>query len=412
MASPAHEPLTQPPWVPTVLLVMAACGVTQGFARFTMALTLPDMTEDLLGSYSAAGWAGTANLGAYLLSVIAVSRLGSRIEPTVLVKVGLVATTVGMTIVAAAPNYLVLLAGMCLAGSGGAGVWVPSTVVVNTVVPVARRGFALGLSTAGIGVSIVLTGRIVALVDARWGAQAWRPVWLIEVGIAVAVLVPVLVWLRPVHSVGPRLRPSERALRLLPGGWGLLASYGLYGVAFALYTSFLVAALEDDAGFTASHAALAYSLLGICSAAGGMIVGRLSDRAGRRSTLVGANLVTAGCCLAIPIGSEPFASMSALLFGLLMTGSGTVVVAYIGDHLDGADIAAAFGMITLALGLAQVVSPPIGGWIADRTDGFTVTYVIASAMAVLAAMAATRLQTGRAGRHRPRAGDRDMVKAR
>lgn len=395
--------------MPTVLLVMAACGVTQGFARFTMALTLPDMTEDLLGSYSAAGWAGTANLGTYLLAVIGVSRIGSRVDPAVLVKIGLTATTSGMLIVATAPNYPVLLAGMCLAGSGGAGVWVPATVVVNTIVPESRRGFALGLSTAGIGVSIVVTGRIAALVHRRWGEDAWRQVWLIEVVIAATILIPVLLCLVRVHARGIVVRRnSERALRLLPAGRSLLASYGLYGIAFSLYTSFLVAALEDDAGFSPTHASLVYSLLGIFSAIGGVLVGRLSDHRGRRSSLVLANSVTAGCCLAIPLGMEPFASASALLFGLLMTGSGTVVVAYVGDHLEGADIAAAFGMLTLALGLAQVVSPPVGGWIADRTHGFGTTYVIAGTMAALAALMAVRLHAGPVGLAARRVRDPDV----
>lgn len=394
-----------------MLLITAACGVTQGFARFTMALTLPDMTKDLLGSYSAAGWAATANLGMYLVAVIVVSRIGSRVAPTVLIKVGLISTTLGMMIVATAPGYPMVLVGMGLAGSGGAGVWVPATVVVNTVVPRSKRGFALGLSTAGIGVSIVLTGRLVAFVGRRWGEDAWRPVWLIEAAIAAAVLVPVLVRLAPVHSPGVAPGRSGPALRLLPRGWSLLASYGLYGISFSLYTSFLVAALEDDAGFSPTHASLSYSLLGVSSAMGGMLVGRLSDRRGRRSTLVVANGITAGCCLVVPLGLEPLASTSALVFGLLMTGSGTVVVAYIGDHLEGADIAAAFGVVTLALGLAQVVAPPIGGWIADREDGFGMTYAVAGAMAALAALAATRLRTGPVGPAGRRAGEPGITTA-
>ena len=376
-----------------VVLIMLSGAVSQGFARFTYPFVLPQMRHDLLGSYSAAGAVGAVNLGSYLAGVFAVTWISRRMESTALLKCGLVLTSAGLLLVALAPNLLVVVVGMAAVGLFSAAVWVPAAGIVSAHAPEHRRGLAFGITVAGIGLSIAVTGQLVALVHRLAGPDAWRPVWGIEAGLAAVILLLQLVLLERLpgeHAPDT----TRRALReLMPAPRRLLVSYFLYGASYAIFTNYLVAAAQNDLGLSSTGAAQAYSALGIASIFGGLVLGRVSDRIERRTVLGWAVLGTGLLCLLVPIGAGVLTVPVALLYGLLMTGVGSVLFAYISDCVPQAFVAAAFGTITLSLGLSQLVAPPLGGWLADRTGGFAVSYLVAAVAGVLAGVLALRLPT-------------------
>jgi MFS family permease len=68
-----------------------------------------------------------------------------------------------------------------------------------------------------------------------------------------------------------------------------------------------------------------------------------------------------------------------------------VLAAHLADWLDPRRFAAAFGAVTLVFGLAQLVGPQLGGWIADRTGSFSTAFLVAAAAALGAAFASATL---------------------
>src|SRR5690349_7327041 len=102
--------------IPVLLL---AAGVAQGFGRFGYALLLPAVNADLVHSYAVAGLLGTLNLTAYLGGTLLVSLTAGRLAPAMSVRLGLLLTTAGVSVLALSPSVPVLVAGMVLAGFGG-----------------------------------------------------------------------------------------------------------------------------------------------------------------------------------------------------------------------------------------------------------------------------------------------------
>jgi MFS family permease len=385
-------------WFGQVLIVAACAAVSQGFARFTYPFVLPQMTDDVLGgSYSAAGVLGAVNLGGYLLGLLAVAWIGSRVESSRLLKAGLALTCVGLAIVGLAPNYPLLVVGMAVTGGCSAAVWIPSSGVVAARSPQRHRGVAFGVITAGIGLSIVGIG-IVAIAVHRWSApDRWREVWLIEAAVATVILVWALARLRPT----PAARPSTgraRVRHLTRGFYRLTSTYFLYGASYALFTSYLIAALQDG-GLTQGAAAGTYALLGLASMAGGLVLGRLSDRLSRRAVLAAGILGSGVLCLFVPLQLTGLATPVGLGYGLLMTGIGSVLVAYISDTVDMHHVPATFGVVTMSLGISQLIAPPIGGWLIDHTGGFGWTYALAAVAGVAGGIIAMTLPSARS-RHR------------
>lgn len=369
-------------WLGPALLAMAAASVSQGLVRFTYPFVLPAMTDDLLGGYGAAGLLGAANLGAYLLGVLVMTAGPRRWHDVRAVRAGLALCTLGLALVAVAPSVAVAAIGLAVGGFCSAAVWIPLPSLVAAGTPPPRRGVAYGLLTAGVGLAILGVGGVTSLLQRVFGEGAWRPVWVVAAGVGAVVSVVVTVGLRPARvpaTVGQwpeaTVRPSAAAAA---GVVRLCVSYGLYGIGFSVYTGFLVAALQDGAGLSAPAATSAFALLGVCSVFGGVVVGRISDLVTRRTALAGAMLLTGGIALAVPLTRGAVAVATVAVYGLLMTGVGAVLAAYLGDALPPRDVGTAFGAATLAFGAGQFLAPPVGGWLADTTGSFTATYVAAA----------------------------------
>jgi MFS family permease len=241
-----------------------------------------------------------------------------------------------------------------------------------------------------VGVGVIASSGLTAVVHAVAGPGSWRPVWGIEAVISALVAVAAARWLRPrVRPVSGPVRIST--LRAVPGWIGSTLSYGGYGLAIAIYMTFLVAAYEDDAGFGSGHASAVFALAGVCITAGGVLLGRWSDYVGRRAAMTWTYVGMTAAILLVPVGAEPWAVVSAVAFGLAMSGAPAVLAAHLSDWLEPHRFAAAFGAVTLVFGLAQLVGPQLAGWIAERTGSFAWAFLVAAAAALGAALASATL---------------------
>src|SRR4051812_3668409 len=397
MAGPSSR--SRGPRVLIPILILAA-GVAQGFGRFGYALLLPAVNADLVHSYAVAGLLGTLNLTAYLGGTLLVSLTAGRLAAASSVRWGLLVTTAGVSVLALAPSVPVLVAGMVLAGFGGAVVWGAAPGIARSARRDPPRGLPIRLTRSGGGGGVIASSSLTAVVHAVAGPGAWRPVWGIEAVISALVAAVAALWLRPhvVPASGP-VRIS--ALRAVPGWIGSTLSYGGYGLAIAIYMTFLVAAYEDDAGFGSGHASAVFALAGVCITAGGIVLGRWSDSVGRRAAMTWTYVGMTAAILLVPVGTEPWAVVSAIVFGLTLSGAPAVLAAHLADWLDPWRFAAAFGAVTLVFGLAQLVGPQLGGWIADRTGSFSPAFLVAAAAALGAAFASATLpRRGTAARSR------------
>ncbi|MDQ1673053.1 MAG: hypothetical protein QOC98_1615 [Frankiaceae bacterium] len=380
-------------------IVTASAGVAQCFGRFAYGLLLPSINADLLHSYALAGLIGSLNLTAYLVGALSTSLLARTTEPAALLRRGLLGSTVGIGIMAAAPNALVFAAGTMLAGFSGAFIWVPAPVVAAALMPPHRRGLGTGLSGAGIGLAILLASGLAAVDHRLHGPDSWRPVWVVLAGIAAFVALLATLFLHPPRTrsvpveVGEPADPPVRlsALREAPGWLGAMLSYGAYGATVALFLNYVVASLIDDGGFSAGHAALVFGLIGVGQAVGGVAMGRLSDHVGRRPVLIFGYGLMVAACLGLLLHAEPWAALAALAFGTAAAGQPAVLAAHLGDHLRPRAFASAFGALTLFFGLAQLGAPQLGGVLREAAGNFTLVFSLAAVLALLGVVAAASM---------------------
>ncbi len=378
-----------------VAVVMASTCVAQAFGRFTWGVVLPGARDDLLsGSNTVAGFFGTVNVTAYLLGTLFVSWASAKVTLVGLVRLGLTISTVCLGIASfatTAPLLGIALFGM---GLGGAIIWIPAPAIGARAFRPERAGVAVGLVGSGIGIGIVFAGQLATFLGrSRDAVEMWQLVYRIEFSIAVVVFVGTFIVLKPQGQ-----RPAANGGF---GGFGALSTvrawipttvaYTAYGFAYILVMAFLVARLKDDAGFSSSQAALMFSLVGLAAAFGGVSLGALSDRIGRRITLMGAFTMYASCGLLVLTGRQPFVAIASLGIGLAFSGGPALITGHIVAHTTSDTYGPAFAAATLSFGVAQMISPQIGGLIADLAGSFTPVFMLSAAVSMVGAAAASRL---------------------
>ncbi|MFI6446349.1 MDR family MFS transporter [Kitasatospora sp. NPDC050543] len=149
--------------------------------------------------------------------------------------------------------------------------------------------------------------------------------------------------------------------------------------------TFLALYLTTDRGYSASYAGLVASLFGLGSAVAAVGGGVLTDRIGRRPTLVAAQLGTALFTAVLGFTDGPVAIAAvAFLVGLCNNASRPAVSAIIADIVPAADRVRAFALNYWAINIGFGVSAAAAGLIA--THGYLVLFLLDALSTLLCAV--------------------------
>jgi len=377
-----------------VALVAIGAAVAQAFGRFTYSVLLPAVRDDLGISNTVAGSLGTINVGAYLLGTIVVAAATSRYRLLDVMRVGFVFSTTGLLLAAIAPNAFLLGVAMFTSGLGGAIIWIPAPVIATDAVAPERRGLAIGLMGSGIGVGIVFTGQLSGYIRSSLGDDSWRTVYVMEAAIAMIVLLATLLFLghHQGKPVGQRVGVGGfHVLRTMPGWVALTSAYTSFGFMYLLVVAFLTTRLEDDSGWSGSRASLTFTLLGTAVVFGGPLFIQFAKRTGPRPALALAFTLWSLMAFAILPGWFGLTLGASIGLGLVFAGVPGLITLYVVENTTLDDFGPSFAAATLAFGVAQMLSPQVGGLIADITGSFTLVFLLSSAFALTGAAAALRL---------------------
>ena len=380
--------------LPAVALVALGAAVAQAFGRFTYGVLLPAIRDDLGISNTVAGSLGTVNVGAYLLGTIVVAIATSKFRLLQVMKAGFVFSTVGLFLAAIASGPWMVGISLFLTGIGGAFIWIPAPVLAADAMAPERRRLAIGLMGSGIGAGIVFSGQLSAFVRSTYGDSSWRVVYQVQTAIAVVVVLATYAFLthrqdRPKQSgVGIGGFSTLRQMR----GWiPLTFAYASFGFMYLLVIAFLTTKLEDDNGWTGSRAALAFTFVGVAVIFGGPTFIRIAGRIGTRYSLMFAfTLWSALALLAIPGWTIPTLMASAGI-GFTFAGIPGLITVYVVENTSMDTYGPSYAAATLAFGVAQMLSPQVGGLIADATGSFTLIFVLSATFALTGTLAALRL---------------------
>ena len=259
--------------------------------------------------------------------------------------------------------------------------------------PAERRGFAISTHIAGGNVGTVLVPFVGGALLATIGWQATLAVFGIP-ALVIGVLIALLVRegranyreeVRASGSAREHLREvvGRRDLRLIIGA-SLVAAGGR---GLDIVAPFMVLYLSGPLGFDGQTVTLLYALLLVGAVIGPILAGTLSDRYGRRPTLVAYYLLSAvGILVFVAVGANLVLLVPLLLpFGTAVFSESPVLQAYLADRASGPIRDVAFAVyFTFAFGIGAVWAFVIGSVIGEF--GYPVAFGVMAASYVAAAV--------------------------
>lgn len=180
-------------------------------------------------------------------------------------------------------------------------------------------------------------------------------------------LVPVLLVLL-VRDRRPERRPGRPELRLrdMPAGyWRYLAATALFGLGNA--TNALVILRAQNVGLSLETTVLVYAGFNLCASLASLPAGYLSDRVGRKWTLMGALSIFVIVYAGFAAGrSLVLVAFLLVLFGLFQGAFRAVGKALAADLSPESRRGTGLGLYAATVGLSGLVASVIGGQLWDR----------------------------------------------
>lgn len=330
-----------------------------------------------------------ALLGAYgagaLLGGIPGGLLVGRIGPKRGLLLGLSVLTLASLGFALAGGPVALGLSRFVQGMSSATTWAAALAWVALSAPRDRRGQALGtvfgLAVLGF-VAGPMFGGIADLVGIRWS--------FVAVALLAAALVVALLPLRPAPREQRVAGAISRALRdrAFVGGLWLNTLPALFFGTLDV----LVPLRLDAAGYGAIAIALVFVAAGLVEVAINPLVGRVSDRRGRRLPVRISLAASIAVASALAFAAEPLV-VAALVVAASVSFGGfyTPGMALVADRADRAGLAQGigFGVTNSAWAVGALVGPAVGGALA-QVFGDAVPYLLCAALCALTLVAASR----------------------
>ena len=379
-------------WI-VVLLMAVSAAVGQAFGRFSYGVLLPAVRDDMGISNTLAGFIGGANVGAYLLGTLLVSWIAGRYRLLAIMRLGLLMVVVGLFWAGISASPLGLASALALAGMGGALLWIPAPVVAADAIPSHWRPLAVGLMGSGIGLGVVFAGSVSGSLRNSLGDAAWSNVYQIQFAFGFVVMIAVFLLVRHQQKApsGGGGLGGFSALQRMRGWLPLILAYTCFGFMYLLVLGFLTTRLEDDSGWTSANASWAFSLLGLSMIFGGPLFTTMAQRLGVRFALILAFGLWPVFSLIVLTGLALPVFLACVGIGFLFSALPSLITLYVVENTTAGDYGASFAAATLVFGVAQMISPPIGGWIADAAGSFTLVFLLSAVTSVIGLLATLRL---------------------
>ncbi|MBP2233759.1 MFS family permease [Sinorhizobium kostiense] len=375
----------------TAIAGAVAMAVAMGFGRFSYTPILPAMMADIGISPADAGLIASANFVGYLAGAVLAAYGWAhgherRLGLAALVTTALLLAAMGFGTSVPAYCAIRFLAGLA---SAFAMIFVSGIVLGQGLA--GRSELVPSVHFGGVGLGIALSSVSVwaAPLAGVSGLSTSQGDWLTGAIIALAGTALVAMLLPAGHHVESS-RPEEPLIWTRPLKMMIL-TYGFFGFGYVITATFLVAMARNPGG---GHGIefLAWLLTGVSAALSVHLWRYAVPRFGEVGVYAIGLLVEAiGLVLAVSL-PLPFAP----LFGGLMLGATFMMItAYglqIGRRLAPESPRRALSFMTAAFGIGQIVGPLIAGWMAERTESYTLPTLVA-AIVLLGCSAVTMLET-------------------
>jgi MFS family permease len=363
---------------------------------------LPEMIKDFRITKAEAGMIKSAFSVTYLLFAPLTGWLTDRIGGRKVISFFCFFLGGGTFLMGTAKSLPISAIYYCLVGIGAAATWVPIVTLIQNWFGERKRGLALGILSPSYGIGFGLMGVILPVVVSEYH---WRLAWF-SLGLAGLLLVVLNGMLLRDHPGKMALFPwgesenkesKEIASPSQGVGYaGILrkGSFWIIGLSYffiscSTYTvvDFIVTFGVMELNIPYPVASLFITVIAFSGVIGGFLLMALSDRIGRKKSLVIIqSLVALSIVFIIAQDRVPFLVIGLGWFGFLYGAIWPMYGACARDYFPKEMTGAVFGGMTIFYGVGAMISPVLTGHLADITGTFRWPFSLGAFTALIAAL--------------------------
>ncbi|MBN1177385.1 MAG: MFS transporter [Dehalococcoidales bacterium] len=379
-----------------VLAVLAACfgTVFVSYAiRYGYGIFLPEMLPALGITKTGAGLIYSSYFIAYTILSPILGLLGDRYDTRVIISVFTAILGIGTFLMAYSSSVAEASLYFTLTGIGASACWAPVIALAQRWSSDKRRGITLGFIDAGSALGAICSGALVPLAVNAFG---WGAGWMSlgSLGLLIAVINYTVIRNRPMEPGSQITSQPEPATEPLTKIYAKLmrdTRFWLFGLAYLLVSFSIIIPFTFVSTYAVEELTLSYTtaaslitVIGVTALVGKPLLGALSDRVGRiRMILLCMILIAAGCLGMAYATGALILFAAAAVFGVGEGAIWTLYAAAASDYFPKKHTGSIVGLWTVYLGIGSLLSPIIGGWLADSTGTLQWSFLLAAAAAVV-----------------------------
>jgi MFS family permease len=355
-------------------------------------MLLPFIREEMGMSYAEAGLLASAYQTGFFLGSLASGPVVDITGRRVVFQVGaLVAIGAAITVIGVAENFLLYLVMVMLMG-GAANFWHPPAIAFISDTYPNNRGLALGVhgmgSNMGEAYGPLVAGYLITLISWQGTAvAAGMPT------VAVAFLLFIILIGKDKQVSGKGTQSQGQSLSEYVANFadllrnpivvGISCMSGIRSAGQTLVKTFLPLFMKDSLGMGAAMMGWALFVM----QHGGMIVapiaGVAADRYGRRRMLILVLSVTSASMVGLTFIEDKMLFVVGMgAFGFVTYAMRPISQAWMMDAVSNDMAASSMSLMFLVQGVLGMLSPFLGGWLADTYGLESVFYLIAGLLLI------------------------------
>lgn len=379
--------------------------------RLGFGVVLPEMIRSLGLNRTQAGAIFNFYLAAYICLTPFTGNLTDRFGARRIITLFSILLGTGTLLMGAVERFWTACIIFALVGAGASAMWTPVITVVQRWFALKRRGMALGILSTGYGLGFAAMGWLFPILVESF---SWRFCWY---ALGAWVLIMVLV-------NGIFLRSGPEDLQMSPWGekenlplgsspreglarkvrygeifrssrfWAIGASYSFVACALYIVTTFMVDYANMELGFSFKRASFLATIHGLSQVIGVLTIPILSDRIGRRLTLMGSNVLIAVSVLGIIAAGKSLIGLytSIAILGMFYGVTWPMYGACGGDYFKKEVMGTVIGAWTPFYGLGAISAHFIAGRIRDITQSFQTAFYLAIIFAIVGSFLMLRVK--------------------
>lgn len=371
--------------------VLSACILTVFTAytiRYSYGTLLPEMIPSLGITNAQAGAIYSAYFISYTIFSPIAGMLSDRYDTRILLLIFVAIMGAGTFLMRSPDSILQASAFLAIAGIGASACWAPIMAVSQRWASVKRRGLTLAIVDTGSTLGVMAAGSLVPLAVTF---SDWHFAWMCLGIMGLALALVDFAFIRsypsspsgrdttktPVGRIPARL--AYKALLSDKRFWFIGFAYLLTGFTVMIPFTFISTYAAKELAFPYASATLLVTFIGAGGLVGKLILGHLSDRLGRIKIMITCAVLISGGCLAIAFNRGLALIAFTFLFGFGYGACWSMYAACASDFFSRQNIGGIIGLWTFYLGIGLLVSPVVGGWLADITGTLRWSFVCAGA---------------------------------